>query len=306
MVALLLLLACQPDPEDAATPWSYEPTSDREADLSIDVLEEALATWLPALRTVDARPAIAAFDAVTAHADGLCPAVDAYEDAYATTVAWYSDGCQTPDGAAFQGYAQRSWVTGVDDNGWSVYNDYVYGVAAAVTPAGEALQISGYVAWAAGSLDHPEAEPPYTEQYEQHVAAADVSWDGAGAAGTWLTAPVALTGGWGAYTVPGFGAQLTLDGTITGDLGDLTALAASNLTTVSPQWRACPSDEPNGVVSLRDAAGGWYDVIFQGSTDPAPPPEACDGCGELWFEGERVGEVCPDLSGLLAGLAEVR
>ena len=49
---------------------------------------------------------------------------------------------------------------------------------------------------------------------------------------------------------------------------------------------------------MRDSEGEWYDVNFQG-----PPyqgarvlPNDCDGCGQVYYRGELLGEVCPDFS----------
>ena len=51
-------------------------------------------------------------------------------------------------------------------------------------------------------------------------------------------------------------------------------------------------------MSIRDADGEWYQAIFDGPAFQGAevfPPD-CDGCGEVWFRGQRLGEVCPDFS----------
>jgi hypothetical protein len=60
------------------------------------------------------------------------------------------------------------------------------------------------------------------------------------------------------------------------------------------------SSEPGGTVSVRDAEGEWYDVTFQGPVSGSSTsfPAECDGCGEVWFRGAPIGDVCPDLSTL--------
>jgi hypothetical protein len=46
----------------------------------------------------------------------------------------------------------------------------------------------------------------------------------------------------------------------------------------------------SGDLSIRDPSGGWHKI------DLGP---SCTRCGELSFEGESLGEVCPDLSKLV-------
>jgi hypothetical protein len=299
-----LLAACGPSTESDApsTPWSYEPVADRDPGLAPADIEAAITTWLPELRRVRVDPLFEAWDIVTAHADEACPVQEVYDYGASRSSAWYTEGCSAGDGAAFQGYAQRASETGVDENGWTVQNEYVYAVAAAVTPEGWAWQGSGYAAFAYGELDHPDEPEPYLERYTQHFIGGDFTWDGPSAAGTWLGSPLRMTGGWGSYEVPGLGGNMVLDGTLSGDLGELTALAASGVSTLTPAWRPCDTLEPTGIISLRDADGGWYDAVFNGPVEGEPTPDQCDGCGELWFEGELVGQVCPDFSALLDGV----
>lgn len=51
---------------------------------------------------------------------------------------------------------------------------------------------------------------------------------------------------------------------------------------------------PRGLVSLRDPSGGWTQIDFGSS---------CAPCGEATFGGAVLGEVCLDVSGLVAGLS---
>ena len=64
----------------------------------------------------------------------------------------------------------------------------------------------------------------------------------------------------------------------------------------------CPV-ELSGSVGVRAPDGTWTDVLFDGTIDPYDTtfdPLACDGCGEAYFLGEPLGEVCVDVSVLLA------
>ena len=65
------------------------------------------------------------------------------------------------------------------------------------------------------------------------------------------------------------------------------------------QGSDCPI-EPSGTISIRDDAGDWYDVEFQGpgySGAASFPPE-CDGCGDVWYQGENLGQACVDFSAM--------
>ena len=44
-----------------------------------------------------------------------------------------------------------------------------------------------------------------------------------------------------------------------------------------------------GKLSLRDPSGGWYSLEFGG----------CETCTDVYFEGEKLGEACVDMSGLV-------
>ncbi len=37
-----------------------------------------------------------------------------------------------------------------------------------------------------------------------------------------------------------------------------------------------------------------------GEEEVVTEAEQCDGCGSLSFQGQAIGEICPDLGGLLA------
>ena len=55
---------------------------------------------------------------------------------------------------------------------------------------------------------------------------------------------------------------------------------------------------------MQTPGGGHYQLVFDG-VDPTadvvdvPETSQCDGCGELFFMGESLGELCPDLGPLM-------
>ena len=52
---------------------------------------------------------------------------------------------------------------------------------------------------------------------------------------------------------------------------------------------------------MRGEDGSWYDVLFDGPNDlqPETPPDLCDGCGQVYYQGDAMGEACADFSALL-------
>ena len=56
-----------------------------------------------------------------------------------------------------------------------------------------------------------------------------------------------------------------------------------------------------GNQQARDNAGQWYDVLFDGPLEYGEQvdPDLCDGCGQVWYRGEPLGEACVDFSHLL-------
>ncbi len=100
--------------------------------------------------------------------------------------------------------------------------------------------------------------------------------------------------------LPEGGRIATIDGGITGLAGDLDTVSVSGLFMYSPELSEC--DEPGGSVSVRDADGNWYDVLFDGPEgweDEDVDLMACDGCGTTWFRGQQIGNTCVDFSSLV-------
>lgn len=70
---------------------------------------------------------------------------------------------------------------------------------------------------------------------------------------------------------------------VTGAVGGLaTPFDAVELDLHLSDPASCP--EPSGTVALRLPPGRWFELRFDATT--------CDGCGEVWFRDEAVGEAC--------------
>ncbi|MCA9492361.1 MAG: hypothetical protein KC621_20655 [Myxococcales bacterium] len=70
---------------------------------------------------------------------------------------------------------------------------------------------------------------------------------------------------------------------VTGALGGLgTTFDAAELDLHLSDPATCA--EPTGTVAMRLPPGRWFELRFDATT--------CDGCGQVWFRDEAVGEAC--------------
>lgn len=82
---------------------------------------------------------------------------------------------------------------------------------------------------------------------------------------------------------------------------DVTAGDFADLQYLSGEFGVPCTQEPFGTISIRDDAGNWYDIVFDGPTFENPNVDLalCDGCGSTWYYGEEIGSTCADFSALL-------
>jgi hypothetical protein len=282
------------------SPWSYEPEPAGEPVLSEDAVAAAIAQWVPAFYAIDVDPLFDSYDAVNSYADGACPTLASYGEEPTLTTYWQGD-CASASGALFNGYTQAASDEVLQDDGWLARSRYVYGVASVVAPEGWSWSLNGYFAASNGTHDAVDGDTVVHESYRGRDISADLVWD-APTAPAWMGSGATFTGAASIYEQEGIGRMVGLDGSVSGGLGDgVTALAISALQMPSRNFTGCPVLEPNGTVSVRDAEGGWYDVVFDAplAFDAQTDLSLCDGCGDLWFEGARVGRVCVDLAAMV-------
>lgn len=298
----LLLLACQQTAEPTTTekeqplPYIYEEEPLPEASIDETSVETAAKAGVERAMTLMATPVFPAYKAVMTAADSGCPN---YYD-YNGSVYWY-DNCSSEAGSAFSGYSFYQLYDHISDGAGSEYTgEGLSGVSQVTTGDGHRMEVGGSAYYY--RVDHA-AQSQDDADYSYWISAVQgsFSYDGPEAAGTWLEEEVApdLTFS-AAYLPTQDGRYAILDGSIGGLEGEISYLVFDNLTLWGPEISTCP-DEPGGGFSVRGADGYWYDVTFDGATDWGQTVKAadCDGCGKLWFEGQELGKVCADFSGML-------
>lgn len=297
---LTLLLACAPTGDDSATkeaeytpaPYIVPEEDPPTASFSAAELEGAIAEALSLAVALNGSAVFPSYFAVMEGADEDCP------NYYETdgNVYWY-DVCTSSHGTEFNGYSFYYYYDHYDPGDGGIYTGHaVAGVAQVWDAAGHTFEAGGT------AYDLLIEGDGY--QYWYSVAQGGFSYDGPEADGTWLEEGLAPDMVQTVYYVPDADAKgYALQGSVSGLTGTFSSAVFDGVTmldsTFATYYDACPL-EPGGLVSLRDNDGAWYDVLFDGYTDaqPTTPEDLCDGCGQAYFRGEALGEVCVDFTGL--------
>jgi len=294
------------NPRDVRTPGQDDPDDyvyeqdEVEALLSVaDVeqgIEDGLATamWIdPSIVLDEYGRLISAAEADMVSGEGDCPYYYDYYLEYYSYFYWY-DSCTTPDGTAFSGYALGYDFSGASSPPYA-YPHYAYlsGSGAVQSPDGYTLEIGG------SAYDYEYDYYGSYYNYHSGYVVGSFAYDDPRFADTWLAAGLSIDltisgDDYGDYDVPMN--TLTFTGSLSGMTGDVNTVVFTD-TTISAAGRGSACDvEPSGTISVRDADGEWYDVNFQG-----PPyvgasvfPPDCDGCGQVYFRGQYLGDACPD------------
>lgn len=306
MLFLLALVACDKDSGDSVaeldppSPYIYEeedpPTPALDADAVAAVIGEAVSGAF----TLNATPVLEAYDAAVQGQEEGCP--DYYSNDGNTY--WY-DYCYADDGSYFSGYGFSYLFNDYqDESGYIVDGTQVYVVADIVNGQGHTFSGSG----AAYLVDYrweAEGNIPHTISYS--VIQGTFSYDGPEVAGSWMQDDVAPDLSLSTYWIPKdtspnyYGRYVALDGGI-GHLGagDETVVMDGVVIFEETMASTCTL-EPAGIISVRDSTGNWYDVTFDGPLEPgaSSDPDACDGCGQIFYRGESLGQACVDFSTLL-------
>lgn len=293
------LAACAGDPT-AERPSPYlgdDPTPPRGA-LDPAALRAGASEAVAAAGRADVPAIVAFYEAMMARADDTCPTLSRDETATTASTFWYGD-CTTAAGVSFSGYGSLSRYTGAITADGAI-RDGVDGYMDAVitAPDGGRLDIGFYYL-----ADTRERQGDTTTDLVMLQGTARASGPGSpdnpylrGERPTTLTRQI---------TAHDDGArEVYLDGAVSGLSGAQSAAAGAVFSGVYQRIPAsgAPCADPLGTISLRQEGGGWYDVTFD-AVDPetyAVDTQACDGCGDGYFEGAPIGAVCLDTAPIAA------
>lgn len=271
-------------------PWTFE-TTPRPDDVDLVAVGEALDLAALEVLTYDARTVVDAYlDQLAVSDDASCPevAVDPSGNRY-----WF-DGCIANDGSLYSGFLFYYPQTDASDGTFVFSGDTVSGNARVLDSAGRAIDIQGTASFLSGTaVDGTSNIVVSTLQGGFGLDAAPPGWLAAGPQSADLTILGLTFTGFPGAAVEVAGAVVVSRGA--GDAADGTyAVEFTGNRMVSGPLSPCDS-EPGGTVAVRDAAGRWIDIAFDGPTDDGgADPAACDGCGRASRDGVELGLVCAD------------
>jgi hypothetical protein len=266
--------------------------------LSVEEVATGIEDAIAAVRFANPKDALDAEKYMIDNGDG-CPIE--YEDFYETYGYYYLYGpCSTDSGVAYDGYNYWYWY----DPFWSgsyYYNAYAYyyGTSSMTLADGDVFDAGGYVYYY--DYSYGSARGFYGYMY------GSFAYSGGAFADSWLQAGLEASYSLSAYHDPASGGrQLAVSGTVGGFDGPANAAEFTSVFLFSQAFGSTCELEPSGSIAVRDEEGAWYDVAFDGPAFSGATvyPEDCDGCGDVWYQGERIGQACPDFSGFTAWTEE--
>lgn len=301
---ILFFLACagRPDPAtgtaSVSTPPAYDIgdyTDDQRpsATFDQDAVEASLQAAIDEALGSAAQPILDGYGEAMSQAEEGCPSL--YE--LNGNLFWY-DSCTTSSGTSFSGYGFYYVYEDVDylGDGTPFDGAVVYGLGQIESPDGTSIEVGG----SAGALVGTSSDG--VTLYISSVQGS-FAWDSPEAAETWmaeglhpsLTSYAAVVTAYDVHYV-------SLDGGLDGLFdarGDAVPLPTATLNSVvladEVVGFGC-DQEPAGTISLRSPQGAWFNVTFDVSSDDYSLTGVCDGCGEVSYDGEVVGEACADFS----------
>ena len=272
--------------------------------LTLAEVEAGISLAIDAVQAIDPAPLHALYLQVQSDGDSSCPH---YDEEYALDYPdreYWRDACVVTAGASFSGYAYSyDFGSYIDSSETYDYTGYAYynGSAKVVDGQGYTFMGAGYSSY----YERLRIDGGYSQFYNSLVG--NFRSDNPIYADTWLARDlnISLYVYGTRYEEDGYGsidgsASVYYNASMSGIEGDINAVRLDEVY-IYPETEGSMCDlEPAGAISLRDEAGNWYEVEFDGpkySGAGAFPPD-CDGCGRVYFRGELLGEVCPDFSAI--------
>ena len=284
-------------------PYIYEEPDSPEAVLSGGALEAAVVEALGRIDGVDAGAWYDEYLSLASRGDAGCPVTFTGDDTQYEEglyfLYWQGD-CVSDDGVMFTGRSYHYDYADVVGEDGGILNGFYIDFSGGLDDATAAAAGAGAIASYRGDY------PGYS--YWQMIIEGSFSSTRDAFADTWLAPQAALRpaivktaiAGGEAAGLPAGSRVGMLDGGITGLDGDLDTVSVADLFLMSPELSAC--EEPGGTVSVRDADGNWYDILFHGPEDfedDTVDLALCDGCGDVWFRGQRLDDACIDFGTLI-------
>ena len=272
--------------------------------LTLAQVERGIKDAIDTVQTIDPAPLHAVYTQVLLEGDTSCPF---YDPEYADDnpdIDYWRDACIVSAGASFSGYAYSyDYGPYIDASETYDYGGYAY-----YNGSSKVIDGQGYVFLGAGYSSYYERTSLSDgTSYFYNSLTGNFRTDNPAYADSWLARDLNVslyvygtryawdTGGSAEGSV-----SVYYDASMSGLTGDINAIRLDEVY-IYPETEGSMCDlEPAGIIALRDEAGSWYEVEFDGpkySGAAAFPPD-CDGCGRVYFRGELLGEVCPDFTGI--------
>ncbi|MFT4976948.1 MAG: hypothetical protein ACI8S6_002853 [Myxococcota bacterium] len=272
--------------------YIYEEEPDAGPSLSLGEIEESILDVLEVISWVDPAQLTESYDALRLGGDSACPNYY-YRADDGDYYDYWSGSCTADGGTDFSGYAY-SYLREPYSTGTYTYADhgYLQMYGALTSRLGESLDVSGSFYHQTYRYDTGE------DWYGYAYLIGDVRWSAADAFDTWMAEEYSLNLTVNSYDYATGQRAIALKGSLSGVAGVVNSALFEEVYLYSAS--DCPI-EPSGDISVRDSEGQWYLASFQGapfSSAPVFPPD-CDGCGQVYYRGELIGDVCPDFSSML-------
>lgn len=298
-----------PEPEDSAPPADTgdslpsdyvfdEDPEEQPPAMERSELEAGLVELFAVLRSVDPVLMHEVYEDLRQDSeDEDCPWYDPnYYDLYDQHY-WY-DYCTSASGREFAGYGISYYYLDYLSGDYE-YDPlaYFYGDGTITSASGSTFSASGYAYSQLYRYLYSD------DQYGYAYLSGSYHQAGEEGEGTWLSDSLTLELEQSSWSNPPAGIQQwSLDGSLAYEGQQLVAADFEAFIAMSAAAGTDCPEEPGGAVSVRDAAGNWYDIQFQGAPYAGASvfPLECDGCGEVVLRGEVLYKVCPDFSALTA------